>query len=89
MNNLEFAEIVVSDIRSFYIMDKNDNYKNRLKEAYNYLKEVGVTSLEDFLNRKGLKDGAFTYDEITIFDRINDKKFVYGKNRFNLSRKIQ
>ena len=70
-------------------MDKNDNYKNRLEEAYNYLKEVGVTSLEDFLNRKGLKDAAFTYDEITIFDRINDKKFVYGKNRFNLSRKIQ
>lgn len=41
MNNLEFAEIVVSDIRTFYIMDKNDNYKNRLEEAYNYLKEVG------------------------------------------------
>jgi hypothetical protein len=41
LNNLEFAEIVVSDIRTFYIMDKNNNYKNRLKEAYNYLKEVG------------------------------------------------
>ncbi|MBR5662520.1 MAG: hypothetical protein IKX00_02570 [Bacilli bacterium] len=75
MENKEFAKQLIKDIRTFYIMTRNDNYKDRLLEAYKYLKEVGVTSLEDFKTRKGLKIGAFEYDEITIFDRIQDEEY--------------
>lgn len=75
MENINFAKQVIKDIRTFYIMSANENYKDRLFEAYEYLKSEGVQSLEDFKTRKGLKVGAFEYTEITIFDRIKDEEY--------------
>ena len=75
MENINFAKQVIKDIRTFYIMSANENYKDRLFEAYEYLKSEGVQSLEDFQTRKGLKVGAFEYTEITIFDRIKDEEY--------------
>ena len=75
--NKEFAKTVLSDVKTAYLLWENENYKNRLREAYNYLKAEGINSLEDFNNREGLKVGAFTYEEMTIFDRIdNDREYL-------------
>ena len=65
----------IQDVKTYNVMIRNDNYRARLLEAYNYLKNEGVRSLEDFNNRDGLLVGAFTYDEITIFDRIGDPEY--------------
>ena len=67
---------VISDIRTYSIMSKNKNYRERLYEAYEYLKRENVNSLEDFRKREDLLVGAFTYDEITIFDRIKDPNYL-------------
>lgn len=75
MNNVD---TIISDIRTFNILKNNDNYRERLHEAYTYLKSEGINSLEDFLSRKGLLIGAFTYDEITIFDRIKDESYYHS-----------
>ena len=68
-------ETLITDIRTYEIMSRNENYYNRLKEAHAYLKAEGVLNYEDFSNRKGLKVGAFTYTEMTIFDRFNDEEY--------------
>lgn len=67
---------VQRDIKIYTLIKMNENYKSRLKEAYDYIKNVGVESSEDFTTREGLKVGAFTYDEITIFDRIKDEEYL-------------
>ena len=43
---------VISDIRTYSIMSKNENYKARLFEAYEYLKRENVNSLEEFKKEK-------------------------------------
>lgn len=67
---------VISDIRTYSILSRNENYKTRLYEAYEYLKKENVNSLEEFRKRDDLLIGAFTYDEITIFDRIKDQNYL-------------
>lgn len=68
---------VLSDIKTAYLVYNNPNYSERLREAYDYIKAQGITSLKDFESREGLSIGAFTYDEITIFDRIdNDNEYL-------------
>lgn len=74
MEKREF-ETLLNDIRTYQIMTQNENFYNRLKEAHAYLKSEGVLNYEDFANRKGLKVGAFTYTEMTIFDRFNDEEY--------------
>lgn len=69
------AETIVSDLETYTVMVQNENYSERLKEAYDYIKSVGVKDLEDFRTREGLLVGAFTYDEITIFDRLQDENY--------------
>lgn len=71
----KFLNYIARDFTTYTILTKNQNYKDRLLEAYNYIKAEGVTSVEDFTTRKGLKVGAFEYDEITIFDRLSDKEY--------------
>lgn len=68
-------ETLLIDIRTYEIMTHNENYYNRLKEAYLYLKSEGILNYEDFSNRKGLKIGAFTYFEMTIFDRLKNEEY--------------
>ena len=66
----------IQDVKTYNILIRNENYKARLLEAYNYLKNEGVKSVEDFTTREGLLVGAFTYDEITIFDRVADREYA-------------
>lgn len=73
-NNL--AKLVIKDIRTYSILSRNENYKERLREAYDYTKSIGVTSVEEFTTRQDIKVGAFEYDEITIFDRIVDPEYT-------------
>jgi len=65
----------ISDIRTYRIMSGNENYAERLKEAYLELKRLNVNDFEDFSTREDLKVGAFTYQEITVFDRIGSKEY--------------
>ena len=73
--NLENARTVINDARTAYILRNNQNFRERLLEAYNYIKAQGVNTLEEFTTRRDLKVGAFTYDQITIFDRLKDEAY--------------
>ena len=66
---------ILEDMKTYFLMSNNENYKARLREAYDYIKAEGITTVEEFTARKGLKVGAFTYGEITIFDRLQDKTY--------------
>ena len=71
----EQAKTVISDIRTYNILTRNKNYKERLFEAYEYIKERDFDTYEKFSTATDNKVGAFTYTEITIFDRLEDKEY--------------
>ena len=50
--NKEIARTILSDVKAAYFLWKNENYKKRLREAYDYIKAEGVNSLEEFKKRK-------------------------------------
>ncbi len=67
---------VIKDIRTYHIMMSNQNYYDRLLEAYNAIRFAGISSLEEFTSKDNVVPvGAFTYYEITIFDRIKDEEY--------------
>ena len=66
----------IQDVKTYNVMIRNENYKARLVEAYNYLRQEGIRSLEDFNSRDDLLVGAFTYEEMTIFDRLGDGEYA-------------
>ena len=69
-------KVVIKDIRTYAIMSQNQNYYDRLLEAYNAIKEAGINTLEQFMSKENTVPlGAFTYYEITIFDRIKDEDY--------------
>ena len=84
MNNEEAANanMLISDIRLAKILKENQNYNERLYEAYLRLKEMGIKSKKEFISRRqetGI--GQFLYEEITFYDRIEDvqyKNIVFG-----------
>ena len=51
------------------------NYYERLNEAYLEIKRLNIKDYSDFSTREDLKIGAFTYSEITIFDRIRSSEY--------------
>ena len=67
---------VVRDVETYSVMSQNENYSERLKEAYDYIKSVGIKDVEDFKTREGLLVGAFSWDEITIFDRLQNPEYM-------------
>ena len=68
--------MIEKDKITYFGLKNNENYASRLKQAYGYIKSEGINSYEEFKEREGLEIGAFTYDEITIFDRIADPKYL-------------
>ena len=68
--------ILLKDMWTYYGLEHNANYAERLREAYDYIKGLGITSYEQFLDTKNLKIGAFEYDEFTIFKRIEDREYL-------------
>jgi hypothetical protein len=67
---------VIKDIRTYHIMMSNQNYYDRLLEAYNDIKNAGIKNLAEFTSKYNrVPVGAFTYYEITIFDRIKDEEY--------------
>lgn len=72
---VDTAKTVISDIKTYNLLIKNENYKERLLEAYEYTKERGFTTYEEFSTAKDNKVGAFTYNEITVFDRLADEEY--------------
>ena len=73
--DIEFVNTLVRDIGTYMVMSRNSNYKERLKEAYDYIKSINIKDYEDFKSREDLLVGAFGYDEITIFDRLKDDEY--------------
>ena len=67
---------VVRDVETYSVMSQNENYSERLKEAYDYIKSVGIKDVGDFKTREGLLVGAFSWDEITIFDRLQNPEYM-------------
>ena len=55
-------------------ISKNENYKERLLEAYYILKQNNINSKDKFEN-SDIGIGAFTYQEITIFDRLRNEDY--------------
>ena len=70
-------ELFVKDLRTYQILSHNNNYRERLLEAYYDIKVNGINNVEMFISPNNpSKVGAFTFDEITIFDRIKDEKYL-------------
>ena len=65
---------VLEDAKTFMLIGINENYKERLYEAYLVLKKSNIKTYEEF-ETSSLGIGAFTYNQITIFDRIKDEKY--------------
>lgn len=72
---MDKKELILRDAITYIKIIKNSNYKERLLEAYHLLKDNGIKSYDQFKNNK-LGIGAFTYTEITIFDRLNDENYM-------------
>ena len=74
------ANQLIKDIRLAKIVNENENYNARLYEAYLRVKELNITSKEEFLARKKESGiGTFYFEEIMYYDRIQDydyKKLV-------------
>lgn len=68
------TKVLLEDIKTYIKITNNQNYKERLLEAYNLLNENSIENFEEFNDSK-LGIGAFTYNEITIFDRLKDEKY--------------
>ena len=66
---LDELENVLKDLKTYKLMQKNTNYKNRLFEAYRALKNNGIKNKKEYMNKE-VGIGAFTYTELTIFDRL-------------------
>ena len=70
-----FINTFVSDIKTCMIISSNQNYSERLKEAYDHIKDIGIKDYDDFKSREDVLVGAFTYNEITVFDRLKDENY--------------
>lgn len=69
-------KIVIIDIRTYRIMSSNRNYEERLFEAYKYIKKEKLNNKIDYtLHSEQAKTGTFTYEEISIFDRLRNKEY--------------
>ena len=73
----ELCRVILEDMKTYFLISTNENYKTRLKEAYDYVKNLGD------IEKAGKMIGAFTEGELTIFDRIQDesyKKFLQSSS---------
>ena len=68
-------KIIISDIRTFQLITNNKNYQDRLFEAYRYIKKEKLTTEEKFEYTEERLVGAFSYQEITIFDRLKNEEY--------------
>lgn len=68
-------KIVISDIKTYQIMSNNKNYADRLFEAYQYVKSKKLNTLQKFMEYPDNLVGLFSYQEITIFDRLKDEEY--------------
>ena len=76
-------DLILCDAVTYAKIRENENYKERLLEAYYTLKGNGVNSLEKF-ESSNIGIGAFTYTEITIFDRLNDEEYARALSAFKI-----
>ena len=68
-------EIVISDIKTYQIMSNNQNYTDRLFEAYKYIKKEKLNTYQKFITSDNNIVGLFSYYEITIFDRLKNPEY--------------
>ena len=65
---------LASHIRVAIMIRQNENYNLRLHEAYQIFIDNNIESYSMFLDNK-LGIGAFTYYELTFFDKINNPEY--------------
>jgi len=68
-------QIVISDIKTYHIMSNNQNYMDRLFEAYEYIKKEKINTYQKFITSDNFIVGLFDYYEITIFDRLKNEEY--------------
>ena len=88
---MEKVKQIISDIRTYTIMTQNENYYERLLEAYQYIQKMGLDNLEKFKTAKDNQVGAFTFDEITIFERLknNQYKEIIASALFDINNSLE
>jgi len=69
--DLKNASTILSDLKTHMMVSANENYYQRLKEAYEVVKASGVRTYEEFRVAK-LGIGAFSYTDILYFERIDN-----------------
>ena len=77
------AKQLLQDAKNYIMICENDNYKDRLLEAYYLLKKNNINDSETF-NNSNLGIGAFSYFDIMIFDRISDENYKAMLSAFRL-----
>ena len=77
---------ILNDALTYIKISNNDNYKERLLEAYYLVKEHGIHSRQEY-DRSNLGIGAFKYSEITIFDRLLDEDYSRSLAQFYIKSK--
>lgn len=80
---MDKESLILRDAITYLKITKNNNYKERLLEAYYLLKENNIKSYEQFEN-SNIGIGAFTYTEITLFDRIKNENYMSLLSAFNI-----
>lgn len=76
-------DLILNDAITYIKMQKSESYKRRLNEAYMILKQKGINGYEEF-EKSNTGIGAFTYTEITIFDRIKNEDYYRALSSFYL-----
>lgn len=64
----------VKDIETQIKVNNNSNYKERLLESYQVIK-YDLKDKETF-EKSNVKIGAYTYQELTFFERMNNEKYA-------------
>ena len=72
------------DVATYLGIKYNEDYATRLKEAYNLLKSMCMGKKDrqfQIYKSEQSRFGYFRYDEITIFDRIEDPEYLLRLER--------
>ena len=77
------TDLILTDAVTYAKISENENYKERLLEAYYILRENNIDSLEKF-ESSDIGIGAFTYNEITLFDRLRDEEYARALAAFKI-----
>lgn len=66
---------ITSDLMTQMKFQTNKNYKDKLIEATQIFESSGIRTKQEF-ESNDLGIGAYTYDELTFLNRMNDEEYA-------------